>query len=108
VAPFGSPVYSSEELVAELGAAFLCAVGGIEQRTLDNSAAYVAAWLARLREEPRLVVIAAAQAQKAADSIIGSAPPASDSRLPARRRGRFKEPSGVPVVVSAGRLPLKH
>lgn len=69
---FGSQSYSKEELVAEMGAAFLCGHAGIVERTLDNSAAYVAAWLARLKDDVRLVVQAAAQAQKAADFILGA------------------------------------
>src|SRR4030095_16427188 len=68
---FGSQSYSKEELVAEMGAAFLCGQAGIAERTLDNSAAYVAAWLQRLKDDRRLVVHAAAQAQKAADYVLG-------------------------------------
>ena len=67
---FGSQPYCREELVAEMGAAFLCGHAGIVERTLDNSAAYVAAWLARLKDDVRLVVQAAAQAQRAADFIL--------------------------------------
>jgi antirestriction protein ArdC len=70
VAPFGSAVYSREELVAELSAAFLCAEAGISNAVIRNQAAYVAGWLARLRDDRRLIVHAAAQAQKAADYIL--------------------------------------
>ena len=63
--------YSKEELVAEMGAAFLCARAGIVERTIDNSAAYVASWRERLKNDARLVVQAAAQAQRAADFILG-------------------------------------
>jgi len=68
---FGSTPYAKEELVAEMGAAFLCGQVGIVERTLNNSASYVASWLQRLRDDRRLVVQAAAQAQKAADFILG-------------------------------------
>lgn len=68
---FGSTPYASEELVAEMGAAFLSGHAGIVDRTIDNSAAYVQAWLARLKDDTRLIVHAAAQAQKAADFILG-------------------------------------
>ena len=68
---FGSTPYAKEELVAEMGAAFLCGQVGIVERTLDNSAAYLASWLQRLKDDRRLVVQAAAQAQKAADFILG-------------------------------------
>ena len=69
---FGSGTYSKEELVAEMGAAFLCGHAGIENATLDNSAAYIAGWLKRLKDDKRLVVHAAANAQKAADFILGT------------------------------------
>lgn len=69
---FGSTPYAREELVAEMGAAFLCGQAGIVERTIDQSAAYVANWLERLRNDNRLVVTAAAQAQKAADFILGA------------------------------------
>lgn len=69
--PFGSTNYSREELVAEMAAAFLCGRAGIEPATIEDSAAYIAGWLRKLGDDPRMVVIAAAQAQKAADWILG-------------------------------------
>ncbi|MGH7778474.1 MAG: zincin-like metallopeptidase domain-containing protein [Candidatus Binataceae bacterium] len=69
-APFGSPAYSKEELIAELGAAFLCAEAGLSNAVLANQAAYVAGWLKRLRSDRTLLIHAAAQAQKAADYIL--------------------------------------
>lgn len=71
---FGSQSHSKEELVAEMGAAFLCGHAGIVERTLENSAAYVQGWLGRLKDDPKLVVQAAAQAQKASDFILGRQP----------------------------------
>lgn len=68
---FGDTNYSKEELVAEMGAAFLCGVAGIENRTIDNSAGYVQGWLKKLSNDPRLLVQAASQAQRAADYILG-------------------------------------
>ncbi len=78
VQPFGSADYSREELVAEMGAAFLCGHCGIDTATIDNSAAYIGSWLKRLRDDHRLVVTAAAQAQKAADFILGTTFDTSD------------------------------
>ncbi len=75
-APFGSPVYSKEELVAEMGAAFLCAEAGISNAVLANQAAYVAGWLKKLRDDRKLLIHAAAQAQHAADYILGRNPTA--------------------------------
>jgi antirestriction protein ArdC len=69
-APFGSPVYSKEELVAEFGAAYLCAEAGISNAVIHNQAGYVAGWLKKLRDERKLLIHAAAQAQKAADYIL--------------------------------------
>jgi len=66
---FGSEPYAKEELVAELGAAFLCARAGIAPATEENSAAYLANWLQKLRDDKRLIVTAAAAAQRAADFI---------------------------------------
>jgi antirestriction protein ArdC len=68
---FGSDPYANEELVAELGAAFLCAECGIVQKTLDNSASYIHSWLSRLKQDSKLVFTASSQAQKAADFILG-------------------------------------
>ncbi len=67
---FGSTNYSKEELVAEMGAAFLAGLTGIEQVTIENSAAYLNSWIGRLKGDPKLVISAAAQAQKAVDYIL--------------------------------------
>ncbi len=67
---FGSDPYSREELVAEMGSAFLCGHCGIENRTVDQSAAYVQHWLTRLKDDRKLVIHAASQAQKACDFIL--------------------------------------
>jgi antirestriction protein ArdC len=69
VSPFGSEDYSREELVAEMGAAFVCGEVGIEPR-VDAHAAYVAGWLKALKNDTKLVVQAASQAAKAADWIL--------------------------------------
>ena len=71
---FGSMPYCKEELVAELGSAFLCGYAEIIDRTIDNSAAYIEGWLDSLKDDPTLIVYAAAQAQKAADFILGNGP----------------------------------
>jgi len=62
-------------LIAEMGAAFLCGHSGVLDRTLENSAAYIQGWLGRLKKDNKLVVQAAAQAQKAADYILNIKPP---------------------------------
>lgn len=68
---FGSADYSHEELVAEMTSAFLCAQSGIDNSTLPQQAAYLASWVKALKADPRLVVTAAGQAQKAANLILG-------------------------------------
>lgn len=70
---FGSHGYSLEELVAEIGSAFLAGEAGISPATINNSAAYVASWLRKLKDDRRLVVQAAAAAQRAADLVLGRA-----------------------------------
>jgi antirestriction protein ArdC len=69
---FGDEIYSKEELIAEMGAAMLCGVVGIENRTIKNSASYIQSWIRKLRDDKKLVVHAAAAAQKAADFILGA------------------------------------
>ena len=68
-AKFGSPVYSKEELIAEMTSAFLADESGIES-TLKNSAAYIKNWLRVLQNDRKMVVTAASAAQKAADLIL--------------------------------------
>lgn len=67
---FGTSSYSKEELVAEMGAAFLSGHCGIEKATLQTSTAYIASWLRALRNDPKMIVLAGAGAQKAADYIL--------------------------------------
>ncbi len=69
-AAFGSVEYSKEELIAELGAAFLCSMTGIK-KTFNNSVAYIQSWLQALKNDKKLVVTAAASAEKAVEYITG-------------------------------------
>ena len=71
---YGSDPYAKEELIAEMGSAFLCGYAGIVDRTIDSSAAYLEGWLKQLKEDKTLIVHAAAAAQKAADFILGQQP----------------------------------
>jgi antirestriction protein ArdC len=66
---FGSDPYAREELVAELGAAFLTADLGIHS-DVEQSASYVAGWLKALKSDKSLVITAASCAQKAVDFIL--------------------------------------
>jgi len=67
---FGSHSYSQEELIAEMGAAYLCGICGIEQQTIPNSTAYIQSWIRTFKNDPKILVIAAAQAQKAVGYIL--------------------------------------
>ena len=68
---FGSQGYAMEELVAELGAAFLCADLELGLEPREDHAAYIANWLEVLKGDNRAVFTAAAHAQRAADFIHG-------------------------------------
>lgn len=67
---FGSPSYSQEELVAEMGAAYLCALSGITNQTIASCASYLNGWITKLRSDRRIVVQAGAAAQRAVDYIL--------------------------------------
>ncbi len=71
---FGSYDYSKEELVAEMGASFLCSIAGIDNDTLENSTAYIHGWLSKLRKDKKLLVTSAAQAEKAVGLIRNNTP----------------------------------
>jgi antirestriction protein ArdC len=66
---FADAGYAMEELVAEIGAAFLCADLGITPETREDHAAYVASWLKVLKDDKRAIFTAASHAQKAADHL---------------------------------------
>jgi len=68
---FGDPVYAQEELVAEMTNAFVGGVTGVTSDVeADQRVAYIQSWLKALRNDKKMVVIAAGQAQKAADLIL--------------------------------------
>src|SRR6202020_2631088 len=66
---FGSEGYAVEELVAELGAAFLCADLELALEPREDHASYIATWLKVLATDNRAVFTAAAHAQRAAEFI---------------------------------------
>ena len=55
---------------AEMGSTSLAGLPGIDLVTIPNSAAYLNSWIGRLKRDPKLVISAAAQAQKAVDFIL--------------------------------------
>lgn len=76
---FGSHDYSIEELVAEMGAAYICAHVGISNATLDNSAAYISGWLDKVKRDPKLFATAASRAEKAFQRIVGKVEEAEET-----------------------------
>ncbi|MGZ8214515.1 MAG: ArdC family protein [Methylosarcina sp.] len=66
---WGDKGYAMEELVAELGSAYLCADLGITPEVREDHSAYIASWLTVLKNDKRAIFTAAAHAQRAADFL---------------------------------------
>ncbi len=66
---FGEEAYAAEELIAELGAAFLCADLGLSNEPRPENAAYVASWLKVLKNDKKAIFTAASKAQAAVDYL---------------------------------------
>jgi len=75
---WGDEGYAREELVAELGAAFLSADLRITPEVRDDHSAYIASWLKVLQSDKRAIFQAAAHAQRAADFLHGLQPAAEE------------------------------
>jgi antirestriction protein ArdC len=71
---FGDEGYAFEELVAELGSAFLCADLRITPEIREDHASYIHEWLKVLKEDKRAVFTAASHASKAVDFLHGLQP----------------------------------
>jgi len=69
----GTDDYAREELVAELGAAFVCALLGLSAEPRADHSAYIGSWLRVLKGDPKAVVQAASLAQAAADYLQAQA-----------------------------------
>jgi antirestriction protein ArdC len=67
---FGTPSYALEELIAEMGSAFLCRFSGILPAEMDNMVAYIDNWLEVLKKDKRFIITASGQAQKAVDFLL--------------------------------------
>lgn len=66
---FGSSIYAYEELVAELGSAFLCAKLGLE-KDISNTIAYIQSWIKALKKDKTFIFKASKEAQKAEEFIL--------------------------------------
>jgi antirestriction protein ArdC len=71
---FGDEGYATEELVAEIGAAFLCANLGLTPEVREDHAAYIASWLKALKDDKKVIFLAASHAQRATDFLHGLQP----------------------------------
>jgi len=67
---FGSEKYGIEELIAEIGSAFLCNKTGIAPK-IDNSIAYLRGWLKAVKDDIKMIIYASQRSQKAVNYIIG-------------------------------------
>lgn len=76
---FGSAAYAAEELIAELGAAFLCAQLGLTVEPRPDHAGYIANWLELLRNDKKAIFTASSKAQQAADWLLNQANPAAQA-----------------------------
>ena len=87
---WGDSYYAFEELIAEMGANYLCAESGILYHTIKNSAPYIKSWKQKvtneLKDDPNFFLKACADAQKGADYILG--------RLEKSIYDKFKDESG--------------
>jgi antirestriction protein ArdC len=75
---FGDEGYAMEELVAELGAAFLCADLGLSPEPREEHASYLDHWIKVMKADKRAIFSAAAHAQRAADYLHGRQPQAEE------------------------------
>lgn len=70
---FGTSAYAMEELVAELGAAFLCNALGVSQEPRKDHAAYISSWLSVMKGDNKAILTAASKAQQAVDYVLSKA-----------------------------------
>ena len=68
---FGNDSYSFEELIAEIGASYLCGLTGIDTKTISNQSAYISNWLNKLKNDSTLIVKASSEAKKAVNFFLG-------------------------------------
>jgi antirestriction protein ArdC len=67
---FGDNAYAAEELIAELGAAFVCAQLGLSTEPRQDHAQYIQSWLRVLKADKRAIFTAASKAQQACDWLM--------------------------------------
>lgn len=87
---FGTEAYAMEELVAELGAAFLSAELGVTPEPRIDHARYISSWLRVLRQDKRAIFLAATKAGQAADFLRTLAQNSSTSHPDEQRLGTHR------------------
>jgi len=102
---FGNEAYSREELVAEMTSAFLCAKCGIDNAVIEGQAAYIENWMKAIRDDKRLVITAASQAQKAANYIQGIVKDVSTLGMAQRLANEMKVRQMAHEIAEASRPP---
>ena len=66
---WGNPNYAKEELVAEIGSAFLCQLLGVEKQVRKDHAQYLNNWISIIQDDKKAMISAFSQAQKAVDFL---------------------------------------
>jgi antirestriction protein ArdC len=101
---FGDNAYAIEELVAEMGAAFVMADLGLSAEPRADHAQYLASWLKVLKADPKALFTAASAASKACDKLgemvaayVEPVAPAPAPTKPAKRQQRVSSPVVVPM-----------
>lgn len=79
---FGTPEYAFEELVAEIGSAYLMAILGMEATPQEQHAQYLKSWIEILKDDPSSIQRASSQAQKAVDYLIAQSPKLQELSTP--------------------------
>jgi antirestriction protein ArdC len=102
---FGNAAYALEELVAELGAAYLCASRGISSEPRQDHASYINSWLAALKNDRKAIFKAASAASAAADYLEQLAEKNGATAAPIVTAAK-PPPVPVPVIVEAKPEPI--
>ena len=106
---YASDAYSTEELVAEMGAAYLCATSSTElvAKSMDSMAAYIQHWIGKLEGDKYLVVRVSSSAQRAADWVQGvrpTCPNESEGTHLSSQQSHPRHPTANPTTIP----PAEH
>jgi antirestriction protein ArdC len=106
---FGSDRYSKEELIAELGAAFLSNDAGIlDQVRFENSTAYLGSWISKFESEPTLLISAASHAQRSFNWVAGTSHEESESIGEDQKLASAETPTPLPGFSDGAAPAILH